>query len=276
MAAQKFRQRMHDDVGAVIDRADQIGRGQRVVDDQGHAGLAGDGGDRLDIGDAAGGIGDRLDEDRLGVRRDRAFEACDIIRIRPCHVPAKALECMGELVDRSAIEFSRGDDLVAGHQQLLEHDHLGGVSGRDRKRGGAAFECGDAFFQHRVGRIADAGIDVAEGLQAEQRGGVIGIVEHERRGLIDRRRPRAGGRIRLRARMHGKGRKSRMAIGHSMRPAFGSSKLRGMLIASCVRRQGDRFTYRGLGTDVLRDAMFAKQSFRIALRQSLVGSAFLF
>ena len=51
-----------DDVGAVIDQADQIGRRQRVVDDQWHAGLAGDGGDRLDIGDAAGGIGDRFDE----------------------------------------------------------------------------------------------------------------------------------------------------------------------------------------------------------------------
>ena len=36
-------------------------------------------------------------------------------------------------------------------------------------------------------------------LQPEQRGGVIGVVEHERGGLIDRRRPRAGDQIRLRA-----------------------------------------------------------------------------
>ena len=59
VAAEEFRQRMHDDVGAVVDRADQIGRRQRVVDDQRHAGLARDRRDRLDIGDAAGGIGDR-------------------------------------------------------------------------------------------------------------------------------------------------------------------------------------------------------------------------
>ena len=217
---EKFRQRMHDDVGAVIDRADQIGRRQRVVDDQRHAGLAGDRGDRLDIGDAAGGIGDQLDEDRLGVRRHRALEACDIVGIGPRHVPAKALEGVGELVDRAAIEFSRGDDLVAGHQQLLKHHDLRGVSGRHRQRRGAALERRDALFQHRVGRIADAGIDVAERLQPEQRGGVVGIVEHERRGLIDRRRPRAGGRIGLRAGMHGKGRKSRETIGHSMRPVL--------------------------------------------------------
>ena len=196
---------MHDDVGAVIDRADQIGRRQRVVDDQRHAGLAGDGGDRLDIGDAAGGIGDQFDEDRLGARRHRALEACDIIGIGPRHVPAKALEGMGELVDRAAIEFSRGDEFVAGHQQLLQHHDLRGVTGGDRERRGAAFQRRDALFQHRVGRIADAGIDVAERLQAEQRGGMVGVVEHEGRGLIDRRRPRAGGRIGLRTGMHGEG-----------------------------------------------------------------------
>jgi len=88
---------------------------------------------------------------------------------------------------------------------LLKHDDLRGVPGRHRKRGGAAFEGCDTLFQHRVGRISDAGIDVAECLQAEQRGGVIGVVKHERRGLINRCRPRAGSRIRLRAGMHGKG-----------------------------------------------------------------------
>ena len=65
VAAEEFGERMHDDVGAVIDRLAQIGRGERVVDDQRHAGLARDIGDRLDVGDDAAGIGDRLDEDAL-------------------------------------------------------------------------------------------------------------------------------------------------------------------------------------------------------------------
>ena len=204
MAAQKLGQRVHDDVGAVVDRADQIGRRQRVVDDQGHAGLARDRRDRLDVGDAAAGIGDELDEDRLGARRHRALEAADVVGVGPQHVPAKALEGVGELVDRAAIELSRGDEFVAGHQQLLQHHHLRGVARGDGKRRGAALERGDALFQHRVGGIADAGIDVAERLQPEQRGGMVGVVEHKGRGLIDRRRPRAGGGIGLRTRMHGK------------------------------------------------------------------------
>ena len=119
MAGKEFGQRMHDNVRAVINGADQVRGCQRVIDDQGHAGVAGDRRDRLDIGDAAARIGDRLDEDRLGARRDRALEAADIVGIGPCHIPAEALERMAELVDRTAIELARGNELVAWRQQLL-------------------------------------------------------------------------------------------------------------------------------------------------------------
>src|SRR5262249_9613959 len=45
-------------------------------------------------------------------------------------------------------------------------------------------------------------------------GGVIDILEHERRGLVDRGRACAGGRIGLRAGVNGKRGKSRSAFGH--------------------------------------------------------------
>ena len=58
---------MDDDVGAVLDRPAEIGRRERVVDDERHAGASRDLGDRLDVGDDAARIGDQLDEDRLGL-----------------------------------------------------------------------------------------------------------------------------------------------------------------------------------------------------------------
>src|SRR6266478_3864302 len=128
VAAQEFRQRVHDNVSAVVDRTDQIGCRQRVVDDQWYAGVAGNRRDGLDIGDAAAGVRNRLDEDRLGARRDRALETADIVGVGPCYVPAEALEGVGELVDRATVELTRRDELVAGHQQLLEHNNLRGVS----------------------------------------------------------------------------------------------------------------------------------------------------
>ena len=49
-------------------------------------------------GDAAAGIGDRLDEDRLGARRDGGLEGGEVVRVGPDDLPAEALEREAELV----------------------------------------------------------------------------------------------------------------------------------------------------------------------------------
>ena len=59
----------------------------------------------------------------------------------------------------------------------------------------AVFERGHALLQHVRGRIHDARVDVAELLQREQRGGVLGIVEDEGSGLVNRHRAGVGGRV---------------------------------------------------------------------------------
>ncbi len=204
----------------------QIGRRQGVVDDERHAGALRHLRDRREVGDDAARIGDRFDEDRLGARRDGALEGGDVVGIGPHHVPAEALEGVVELVDRAAIERARGDEFVARRQQRLEGDELRGMAGADGERRGAAFQRGDALLQHAVGRVADAAVDIAERLQPEQRGGVVDIVEHEGGGLVDRRHPRLGGRVRLRAGMDGeRGEAGAMgvgAVGHRRSPvAFG-------------------------------------------------------
>ena len=108
---------------------------------------------------------------------------------------------MIELVDRAAIELARGHELFAGTEQGVKRQHLRGVAGRHRERRRAALKRCDTLFKHGVGRVADPGVDVAERLQAEQRCRMIGIIEDERRGLIDRRCARAGRWIRLRTGM---------------------------------------------------------------------------
>ena len=205
---------MHHDVGAVLDRPAEIGRRQRVVDDQRHAGAFGESRDRRDIGDDAARIGDRFDEDRLGFGRNRALEARDVVGIGPHHVPAEILERVVELIDRAAIELPGGDEFLARTHQAVHDDHLRRVAGGDGQPRGAAFQRGNALLEHGAGRIANARIDVAEGLQAEQRSGVVDALEHERRGLIDRGRARAGGGIGLRAGVNGERGKAWAAVGH--------------------------------------------------------------
>ena len=55
---------------------------------------------------------------------------------------------------------------------------------RDRRH--PALERRDPLLEHVVGRVHDAGIDVAELLQREQARGVGGVVELVAGGLIDR------------------------------------------------------------------------------------------
>jgi hypothetical protein len=125
-----------------------------------------------------------------------------------------SIEGMAELVDRAAIEFARGDEIVAGTHDGVEHDHLRGMAGRYRKCGRAALERGDPLFQHSLGRIHDARVDVAEGLQTEQRRCMVDIVEDEGRRLVDRRRARAGGGIGLCACMNRKRVEPWNSLGH--------------------------------------------------------------
>ena len=104
---------------------------------------------------------------------------------------------MIELIDRAAIELAHGDELVTRLQERMEDQKLCAMAGRGRERRRAAFERRDPLFEHRLGGVHDARIDVAECLQAKQGGGMLDIVEHEGRGLVDRRRARARRRVGL-------------------------------------------------------------------------------
>ena len=59
----------------------------------------------------------------------------------------------------------------------------------------AALERGDALLEHVRGRVHDAGVDVAELLEREQIGGVLGALELIGGGLVDRHRDSARRRI---------------------------------------------------------------------------------
>ena len=59
----------------------------------------------------------------------------------------------------------------------------------------------DAFLQHGDRGIGQARVDEPDLLQVEQRRRMVRIAEHIGGGLIDRRLPRAGGRIGTRARV---------------------------------------------------------------------------
>ena len=204
VATEEFGGGMHDDVGAMLERTDEVGRGQGIVDDEGQLVLLGNRRNRRQIGDDAAGIGDGFNENRLGAPGDRRLEAGEIVGVGPFHSPAEILVGMVELVDRAAIQFCGGDKFIPRLHQRVKHQMLRGMARGHRQRRRAALKGRNPFLQHRIGRVGDAGVDIAKSLQAKQRGGMIDIIEHESRGLVDWRRPRAGCRVGLGTGVDGK------------------------------------------------------------------------
>ena len=64
---------------------------------------------------------------------------------------------------------------------------------------------GNPLLEHGVGRVADARVAIAFGLQVEERRAVLGAVEGVGDRLVDRHRDRLGGRVGVKAAVQGNG-----------------------------------------------------------------------
>ena len=202
VAADEFRRGVGHDVGAPLDRAAQCGRGEGVVDDerQRRASCA----TRASAARSAtfpSGLPIVSVKSNLRVRTDRCGERRDVVARYERALDTHALERHGELRDRSAVEVRRRNDVIAALRDREHRAELRAESARGGDGAESAFEASHALFESRDRRVADAAIDVAVGAQSEQLGRVLGRIEHEARGQIDRHRPRAGRGIGRRARV---------------------------------------------------------------------------
>ena len=188
---------MDHDVGAPVEGPAEVGRGHGVVDDERDARLARHRRQGFQIADHAARIGQALDEDRLGPGRQRTAHGRRVVDVDEVSLPVEFLEGLAELGDRAAVEPGRGDETVARFHQGEESENLGGVAGSAAGAAAPAFQIRQAFFEGGHRRIRESRVDEAEGLQVEQRGRVVGVVEHVGGVLEDRRLARAGDRLRL-------------------------------------------------------------------------------
>ena len=205
MAAEVFGEGVHDDVGAVLEGAAQEGRGHGVVDDQRHAVAVGDFGQRGDVGDVAERVADGFAIDGLGAGVDQALEGVRLAIVGKTHLDAELRQAVREQVVGAAVERGRGDDVVADAGNRLDGGGDGGHAAGHREAADAAFHRRDALFEHGVGRVGDAGVDVAGHLEVEQVGAVLGVVERVGRGLVDGHGGGVGGGFRAVAGVYGKG-----------------------------------------------------------------------
>ena len=191
--ADKLGGRVHDHLGAPVERAAQVGRGKRVVHHERDAAAAPQRGDGFEVENAAARVADGFAVKHARARREGRFPRVHAVGVNESNRQAQLAEGVRELRGRAAIEVRRRHDVVA----RLEHRREGGVLRRHAARGGngarAVFERGDALLENRRRGVVEARVDVAVLLELEQLRGVVGVLENVRRGLINGHR--AGARL---------------------------------------------------------------------------------
>ncbi len=205
VAAQVLGQRMHHDIGAVLERAQQEWRGHGVVDDQRHARGMRYLGDRGDVRDIPARVANGFDEHSLRAFVDERGKRSRVCRVGKARSDAVLRQGMRQQVEAAAIQRAGRHDVVAGLGDGLDGIGDGRLSRGQRQCTDAAFQRGQALFQHVGGGVHDAGVDVARHLQVEQVRAVLGVIEGVGHGLVDRHRHRTRGRVGTVAAVHGQG-----------------------------------------------------------------------
>ena len=158
---------MGDDVRAPFERTAEVWGGQRVIDDQRYPGRMRHLGDGGDIDDDSAGVGQAFDEDRLAFRCQGAAEILWVRRIDEMAGPTEFFERQAELGQRAAVQIAGCEEFVPLLQHRREYQELRGMAGCGGDGGASAFQAGNPLFQHRYGRVGQAGVNVAEVVQIE-------------------------------------------------------------------------------------------------------------
>ena len=137
-------------------------------------------------------VAGRFEVNRAGVLVHQLAEGFRLARIEEPHLDAELREGLREQRPRPAVQARRRDEVLP-----RVHDRQQGRGDRrlaagERQSRRAAIERREAFFEHIVGGVHQAGVDVAEFLQGEQIGRVIGVLEHIAGRRVDRHGPRRG------------------------------------------------------------------------------------
>ena len=197
MAADELGGGFHNDVGAVLQRAEQVRGGEGVVHDHRQVVLVGDGGDGLEVGQVGVRVAEGLEVDELGVLLDGVLELLRVLGGDEGGGDAVARQGVAQQVEGAAVHVLGCDDVVAGLGDVAHRVFHGGRAGRDGQARGAAFEGRDAVFEHALGGVGQTSVDVARIRQSEAGLGVVEAVEDVAGGLVDRHRAGVGGRVGL-------------------------------------------------------------------------------
>ena len=195
VAGEKLGCRVVDQIRAVIQRFQEVRRGEGRIDEERNLVLVRELAQHRQVQHIEAGIAEGFAIEHFGIRADRRTPGIDVARVNEAGIDAKAAQRVVEQIMRAAVKCARSDDVRPGPGNRCQPQMQCGLAARGGQTGHAAFERGDALFEHGSGRVGNARIHMARTLHVEQARRVIRILEHEGRGEVNRRRARAGFRV---------------------------------------------------------------------------------
>ena len=104
VAADELGGRMDNDVGTMLDRADQVGRAEGVVDDQRDAVLVGNFSDGVNVGDVGVGVAKRFNIDSAGVVLNGSLDLGQIMGVDKGRLHTERGQRVGQQVGGAAVD----------------------------------------------------------------------------------------------------------------------------------------------------------------------------
>ena len=178
---------MRDNVRAPLDRTAIDGRREGIVNDQRNTVCVRCLSETLNVKHDKSRIRDRLAEDRLGVRLESCFELfIGAVRINERKIDAHATHSHVEQVEGTAVDRGGRDNVVSLTRDIENREECCRLAGGGQHRCGAAFHRADLSRDHVVGRVLQAGVEIAARLKVKQLAHVFARVIFERGGLNNR------------------------------------------------------------------------------------------
>ena len=188
MAANEFRRGMDHDIGAMLNRPQQIRRGKGAVHHKRNFMFMRNFGDCVNVHQVGVRIAKRFDIKQLRVRPDGVFKVCSIIGIHKRSRDAEIRQAVLHQVKSAAIKRLCRHNVVTLPGQRAQRIVNRSSAARYSQRRNPALQSGHTLFQYVLGRIGQTAINIARIRQRKARGRVRRIAKHIRSRLINRYR----------------------------------------------------------------------------------------
>ena len=185
VAADELGGRVNNDVRAVLNGADEVGRAEGIVHHERQAVAVSNLGDGIQIGNVRVGVAERFQIDCTGFRTDGPLHLGKVMGIHEGCGDAERGQRMLKQVVGAAIDGLLCHDMAAVLRERLNRIADGRRTGSDCQRGHAALKSRKALFKHILGGVGQTAVNVACIRQAEACRRVGGIVKHIGTGLVD-------------------------------------------------------------------------------------------